>query len=194
MKSLFNVLSLCGVALAQTVAYTDPATKITFQSWTDPKSGVRVSVALPQNATTDLIAQIQAPLKGGIGWAGIALGPVMVYSPLIAVWSHANKTQTTVRRTEKYMPPPVYKSDIVLKTIAAGTSVNATHLTYTFLCAKCSFSGVRMGWAMSTDPVPTPEDADGSMLGFHKAGFGGFTVDVEKAQNAGFAGWATTAA
>lgn len=53
--------------------------------------------------------------------------------------------------------------------------------------------GARLGWAMSTDPVPTPENVDGSKLGFHKAGFGSFSVDLEKARNKGFGGWAATA-
>lgn len=212
MKSFFSTLTLCGAAAAQTVAFTDPATQISFQSWTNTANGYKVSLALPQAASPDLIAQIvskhqpptplpntnvpskQAPLKDGVGWAGIAIGPGMLNVPLIAVWTNANKIQSSIRKADEYASPPVYKSDIVLKTIAAGTSSNATHLTYTFLCQKCALQGSRLGWAMSDRPVPTPENVDGSKLGFHSAGFGGFSVDLEKARNKGFEGWAATAA
>lgn len=117
----------------------------------------------------------------------------MLKVPLITIWTHAQKIQSSIRKTEKYGSPPVFKSDIILKTIAAGTSSNATHLTYTFLCQKCVLSDGKLGWAMSTSPVPRPEDVDGSKLGFHKAGFGKFSVDLEKARRKEFGGWAAGA-
>jgi len=46
---------------------------------------------------------------------------------------------------------------------------------------------------MSTSPVAAPADVE-SKLGYHMAGYGTFTVDLEKAKSAGFAGWAATAA
>jgi cellobiose dehydrogenase (acceptor) len=117
----------------------------------------------------------------------------MLNNPLIAVWSNAGKIQSSIRKTSKYSSPPVFGSDMSLKTIDSGTSTNATHLTYTFLCSKCAVPGAKLGWALSTSPVTTPADA-ATKLGYHMAGYGTFTVDLEKAKSAGFAGWAAKAA
>lgn len=114
---------------------------------------------------------------------------------MIVVWTNAGKVQSSVRKISNYASPLVFKSDIVLRTIAAGTFLNATHLTYTFLCQKCHVhNSSSLGWAMSTDPVRTPEDADGSRFGFHRAGSGGFSFDAEEARDEEFTEWAATAA
>jgi hypothetical protein len=57
MKNFLTLVTLFGVASAQSVASVDPATQIAFQSWSNP-NGFKVGLALPEADGTDLIAQI----------------------------------------------------------------------------------------------------------------------------------------
>lgn len=45
-------------AYAQSVAYSDPATGITFQQHVDPATGYTFGLAVPEDPTTDFIGQL----------------------------------------------------------------------------------------------------------------------------------------
>ena len=65
-------------AVAQTSAsYTDEKTGIDFRGYFDTTTGYRFGLALPENPTTDYIAQIQAPITDDGGWAGFSMGQSM---------------------------------------------------------------------------------------------------------------------
>lgn len=87
--------------------------------------------------------------------------------------------------------------------IANGTFVNSTHLSYTYLCARCitgdslSFaanaSSITLGWSLSANAVMTPESAVNATLKFHNTGYGSFDLDLENAKSADYGKWAAEA-
>lgn len=70
---------------AQLTPYTDPTTDITLHAYS-PTRDYQLGFVLPENVTTDFIAQIVAPLKDGQGWAGVAFGRSMLSTLLIVTW------------------------------------------------------------------------------------------------------------
>lgn len=86
-------------AAAQTSSpYTDDKTGIKFNGYQDTKSGFKFGIALPENPTTDFIAQIQAPVVNGGGWAGFSMGQSMVGNPLVIAWPNQGKVVTSFRQ------------------------------------------------------------------------------------------------
>ena len=90
-----------------------------------------------------------------------------------------------------------------MKPIKAGTYVNATHLSYTFLCSKCVLGepltfgptdevGI-IGYALSTTNPPVPSLAS-SPVPFHNAGHGQFGITMSNAKSSKFGTWAALAA
>ncbi|KAF2671313.1 CBD9-like protein, partial [Microthyrium microscopicum] len=190
-----------GSVAAQSTPAKDAATGIDFQSYSAP-SGFKFGIALPESGGEDFIGQIAGPLTGGNGWVGISLGGSMRGPLLIAAWSNEGKSMGSIRKATSYSNPPVYTGASSLKTIAAGSTANATHMTYTFLCSKCvtgdalSFSAsaptAKMGFAMSSGKVAKASDP-ATALTYHTAGKGQYTVDLAGAKKSGFAAWAAKA-
>lgn len=86
-RSIILASALCVLqAAAQTSSpYRDENTGITFNGY-QSTSGFRFGIALPENPTTDFIAQIQAPITNGGGWAGFSMGQSMTGNLLVVAW------------------------------------------------------------------------------------------------------------
>lgn len=100
--------------------------------------------------------------------------------------------------------PPEVTGSFRVRPIPDGTVVNATFLSYTFLCENCldpnlglginaNTGDAVMGWALSErNPRGNPADP-GAFLGFHERGFGPFTARLGAAATAQFESIAATA-
>jgi cellobiose dehydrogenase (acceptor) len=69
---LSSALLALRVAAQTSSPFKDEKTGITFQGYQAP-SGYRFGIALPENPTTDFIAQVQAPITNDGGWAGFSM-------------------------------------------------------------------------------------------------------------------------
>ncbi|KAJ4132455.1 hypothetical protein NW754_015271 [Fusarium falciforme] len=198
-KSLFSsaALLLAGFAQAQSTAYTDANSGITFQSWTDPKSNATFGIALPENPTTDFIGMFSAPITQG--YASMSLGSSMAKKILIVAWPNGDAVVSSLRKASGYSNPDVLDdSSVVLSPIEKGTTVGASSFTFTFLCKGCikddgssfkaSDSPGILGFAVSDTALSSPESADGA-LNYHGAGFGGFSLDLAAAKSSKFSSW-----
>lgn len=100
--------------------------------------------------------------------------------------------------------PPEVTGAFRVRPLPDGTTVNATFLSYTFLCENCldpnlglgmnaNTGNAVMGWALS-ERNPRGNAADpGAFLGFHERGFGPFTARLSAAATAQFESVAATA-
>jgi cellobiose dehydrogenase (acceptor) len=168
-------------AVAQTSSgYTDAKTGIDFRGYTNELTGFTFGIALPEKPTTDFIAQIQAPITNGGGWAGFSMGQSMTGNPLVVAWPNDGEIVSSVRMATGYTNPAVAKGDFTLMPIPDGTYVNDTAFSYTFLCKNCISDDVAsglviydsastniVGWAMSDDPLTDPATA-GSTLTYQR--------------------------
>ena len=192
-------------AAAQTSsAYTDEKTGITFQGL-HHSSGYKLGIALPENPTTDFIAQIQAPVTNGEGWAGFSMGQSMTGNLLVVAWPNEDKIISSFREATGYTNPAVKTGDFTMSPIPDGTFVNETAFSYTFLCSNCisddpasgmviyeSPSVNVMGWAYSDKALTDPTTASAA-LNYHDAGFGAFGLPMSNATSADFDTWAALA-
>lgn len=84
-------------AVAQSASpYIDAKTGITFNGY-HHTSGYILGIALPENPTTDFIAQIQAPITDGAGWAGFSMGQSMVGNLLVVAWPNNGEIVSSFR-------------------------------------------------------------------------------------------------
>ncbi|KAF1351525.1 choline dehydrogenase [Lizonia empirigonia] len=192
--------------VAQTSApYTDAKTGIDFSGYTDAKTGFTFGIALPENPTTDFIAQIQAPITNGGGWAGFSMGQSMTGNLLVVAWPNEGEIVSSFRKATGYTNPAVSTGDFTMSPIPDGTYVNDTAFSYTFLCKNCISDDVAtglviydapstnvVGWAMSSDPLTDPATAS-STLTYHSAGFGAFGLPMSNATSVDFETWAAMA-
>lgn len=100
--------------------------------------------------------------------------------------------------------PPEVTGSFRVRPLPDGTVINATFLSYTFLCENCLDSSLGltvnantqnavMGWALS-EKSPRGSAADpGAFLGFHERGFGPFTARLSAAIATQFDAVAATA-
>ncbi|KAM0278614.1 hypothetical protein ACHAQH_005089 [Verticillium albo-atrum] len=191
-------LGLLSGVQAQSAAFTDPDTGITYQQVT--RGAYTFGIALPENPTTDFIGRISAQATSG--WAGVSLGGRMSNSLMVIAWPNEDDVVTSLRRSTGYSSPGVFNGGATLKTIAAGTSFDGTTYTYTFLCEGCiqtdgttfaaDASTADVGYGMAAAAVSAPTNP-ASPLTFHTAGFGLFDVDLAAAQSSEFATWAALA-
>lgn len=193
-------------AVAQTSSpYTDAKTGIDFSGYTDAKTGYTFGIALPETPTTDFIAQIQAPITNGGGWAGFSMGQSMTGNLLVVAWPNEGEVVSSFRKATGYTNPAVSTGDFTMSPIPDGTYVNDTAFSYTFLCKNCISDSVAtglviydapstnvVGWAMSSDPLTDPATAS-STLTYHSAGFGAFGLPMSNATSADFETWAAMA-
>jgi len=198
MKNLLlSSLAFCSGVFGQ----LDATTGITFTTWTHAL-GYKFGLALPETPSTDFIGQLVVPLTNGAGWAGVSLGPSMLNKLLIAVWADDGKIQASFRKASSYGPPPVFSGAFSMKPIAKGTSVNTTHVTYTFLCSKCitgdsltfSVSDPKpgFGFALSASNVRQPSNPS-SPLTYHSRGSGHFDLNIAAAKSSSYGQWAAMA-
>ncbi|KAH7070047.1 choline dehydrogenase [Paraphoma chrysanthemicola] len=192
-------------AVAQTSApYTDAKTGITFNGY-QHASGFTFGIALPENPTTDFIAQIQAPITNGGGWAGFSLGQSMTGNLLVVAYPNDGEIVSSFRQATGYTNPAVTTGDFSMSPIPEGTFVNDTAFSYTFLCSNCISTDVStglvlyespavnvMGWAFSDDAL-TDSSSPSAALNYHNGGFGAFGMPMENAKSADYATWAALA-
>lgn len=91
---LSSALFALRVAAQSATPYTDAKTGITFNGYQDA-SGYTFGIALPENPTTDFIAQMQAPIKSG--WAGFSMGQSMVGNLQAIAWPNDGKIVSSFR-------------------------------------------------------------------------------------------------
>lgn len=183
-------------------AYSDSASGIDFQRWCDANTGFCFGLALPETVGTDFVGQLVVPLDSSKGWGGVSLGGSMTSTLLIAAWPNGNSVVSSLRKTTNYANPDVYSGGASLTEIPDGTSVNRTHLTYTFLCSGCilgqpaTFDATDetyfLGWALSKTSPTTPASAS-SALTYHAAGFGSFEMILGQAKSSKYSTWAAMA-
>ncbi|KAL1591978.1 hypothetical protein SLS60_011570 [Paraconiothyrium brasiliense] len=204
-RSLFlssAFLALRAAAQLTATVYTDEKTGITFNGFSH-SSGYKLGYALPENPTTDLIAQLVAPITNDGGWAGFPLGQTMASSVLIAAWPHDGEIISSFRQTTGYTSPAVVTGDFSMTTIPDGTFVNDTAFSYTFLCKNCiadtaanglvlSGTSSVLSWAFSDTALTDPSSASAT-LNMHNGGYGSFGMTVADAQSADFETWAAMA-
>ncbi|KAF1965150.1 hypothetical protein BU23DRAFT_406878, partial [Bimuria novae-zelandiae CBS 107.79] len=204
-RSLFLFTALLAsraVAQLSAAVYTDEKTGITFNGFSH-KSGYKLGYALPKNPTTDLIAQLVAPITNDGGWAGFPLGQTMVGSVLVVAWPHEGEIISSFRKATGYTNPPVATGDFSMTAIPEGTWVNDTAFSYTFLCKNCigdtAAAGIVLSettnvlsWAYSNTALTDPSSADAT-LNMHNGGYGSFGMTVADAQSAEFETWAAMA-
>ena len=88
--------------------------------------------------------------------------------------------------------------------IASGTFVNATHMSYTFLCSGCitndamtfdsSASTINLGWSLANAAVTNPGSAEGASFMYHSVGDGQYSLDLDAAKSSQYESWAAAAA
>ncbi|KAF2825199.1 CBD9-like protein, partial [Ophiobolus disseminans] len=192
-------------AVAQTSSpYVDAKTGITFNGY-QHVSGYTFGIALPENPTTDFIAQIQAPITNRGGWAGFSMGQSMTGNPLIVAWPNDGEIVSSFRQATGYTNPAVKTSNFSMTPIPDGTFVNETAFSYTFLCSNCISDNVAdglviydspavniMGWAFAKAPLTDSASASAA-LNYHNGGFGAFGMPMDNAKSAKFDTWAALA-
>ncbi|KAL4894435.1 cellobiose dehydrogenase [Aspergillus ambiguus] len=183
-------------------AYSDTTTGIDFQRWCDEDTGFCFGVALPESVDSDFVGQMVVPLSDSKGWGGVSLSGSMTSALLIAAWADGDSAVSTLRKTSTYANPDVFSGDASIVEIPDGTSVNSTHLTYTFLCSGCivgsptTFSASDdtyfFGWALSKSN-PNTASSPSSVLPYHAAGFGSFEMLLSQAKSSKYSTWASKA-
>ena len=93
---LFSAILALQAAAQTSSPYTDGTTGITFNGY-QHTSGYKFGIALPQNPTTDFIAQIQAPITNGGGWAGFSMGQTMTGNLLLVAWPNDGEVVSSFR-------------------------------------------------------------------------------------------------
>ncbi|KAG2415949.1 hypothetical protein HFD88_007141 [Aspergillus terreus] len=204
LTSLVALSSALGASAAtyNSSAYSDSTTGIDFQRWCDETTGFCFGVALPESVDSDFVGQLVVPLSESKGWGGVSLGGSMTQTLLLAAWPNGDSVVSTLRKTSTYANPDVFSGDASLTAIPDGTSVNSTHLTYTFLCSGCivgsptTFSASDetyfLGWALSKTNPTTPSSPS-SVLPYHAAGFGSFKMLFSDAKSSKYSTWAAMA-
>ncbi|KAH7350049.1 hypothetical protein B0T11DRAFT_359202 [Plectosphaerella cucumerina] len=197
---LASINPVYGQASQRTTAYTDPQTGISFQRFASADV-FSFGIALPETAGTDFIGQLVGQVNDAGEWASVSLRGPMLNSLLFVAWADGEEIRTSFRTVGSYSNPgPYTATEVRALPIAAGTFVNATHFSYTFLCQGCVLDSVTsltstaptLGWAVSATEVNTPSDPN-SALSFHGAGHGQFGLDIAGARSASFAEWAALA-
>ncbi|KAI8932459.1 hypothetical protein NX059_010644 [Plenodomus lindquistii] len=166
---------------AQTTAFTDAATGITFQQFTS-EEGFSFGIVLPDSGEDGFIGRISARTKGG---AAVMAGS-KEHGVMIVAWPNGEDVVSSLRTTDES-----FGLDATIATIPAGTSASETGFTYTFLCGKCAVPSSTLGYIVSDTVLldPSVEISDLDLM----SGNGNFEVDVAAAKSAGYAEWATLA-
>ncbi|KAH7113263.1 putative cellobiose dehydrogenase [Dendryphion nanum] len=206
---LFNTILfisvLCTAVSSQiTTPFVDQATGIQFQRFFGARSNFGFGIALPLTPSDSFIGQLSFPLRNGAGWGGWSLTGDMEGPLLMAAWSDGTNVVSSFRQAANEDDnPPEVTGTFSARTIAEGTSVNSSFLTYTFLCEGClnaafglgaaaTAGTAEMGWALASTAVRNPQSSAG-ILGFHNTGFGEFEALLGQARSAEFDTWAALA-
>lgn len=188
----------------QSAPFIDQATGLSMERFFGARTQFAFAMALPEEASPSFIGQLSFPLVNGAGWGAMGLTGDMEGNFILAAWPDGQGgVMATFRQATDEDNPPEVKGNFAVRPIAEGVSVNATSLTYTFLCENCldatlglgpeaTNANAVMGWALSERAVRNPGNP-GASLGFHERGFGPFTARLGNARSAGFGAVAATA-
>ncbi|KAF8867419.1 CBD9-like protein [Acephala macrosclerotiorum] len=153
---------------------------------------------------TDFIGQTSYPCPSNTCWGGVSLADDMVRRLLLAAWPNGNFVQSSSRLAKTDASPPVATGNFSVVPIPQGTSVNGTHMLFTFICQNCIDSKLgfaasdtnsavfEMGWALADTAVSAPADP-AAELTFHNKGFDSFDAQLSLARSASFGEWAALA-
>ncbi|KAF2841713.1 iron reductase domain protein [Patellaria atrata CBS 101060] len=198
---LGSVITLASAVFAQSVSYTDPATRIVYQSYTN-SDGISFRIALPQEVSTnyDAILQIVSPVSKP--WVGFAWGGTMVFNPLTLGWANGAGVTSSSRFAFGLNTPGAYDGETLIPMKGSGT--NSTHWTMTVLCKGCTnwtdnennpyllpgtSTSVTFAWAVGNSPVYEPANNQ-SYFDVHQK-YGKWTHNLNAARNSQFQGWVT---
>ncbi|CAI7665987.1 hypothetical protein N7527_004708 [Penicillium freii] len=197
------------------VAYTDPDTDITFDTWTVSetlsKGGFTFGIALPSDAlTTDASEFIGYLLCSSqnttsTGWCGVSLGGTMTNSLLLLAYPHGGSILTSFRYTTGYHMPDVYTGNAELTQISS--TINATHYALIFRCSNClqwtqgsasgnastSTSPMNLGWAQAFPAPGNPSCPSDITLHYHDNGHNIWAATLKNAPNTSYTDWTAMA-
>lgn len=159
----------------------------------------------PAGTAGSFIGQLTFPLVDGAGWGAMGLTGDMEGNFILAAWADGNGgVMASFRQATNEDDPPEVTGGFAVRPLPDGVVVNATLLSYTFLCENCidpalglvadaATGNAVMGWALS-ERSPRGDPADpGAFLGLHERGFGPFTARLGEAATAQFDAVAATA-
>ncbi|KAK1753947.1 hypothetical protein QBC47DRAFT_429380 [Echria macrotheca] len=212
-KAIIAAASLLATSLAQDegIPYTDPASGIVFNTWTQPD--LTFGLALPPTAlTTDAteflgLLTCKSPTPS-TGWCGLSLGGSMVNNLLLLAYPSDSHVLTSLRWATTYGPPVPYTNPSA-KISHISSTVNSTHYSVIFRCVGClswsqgGESGTApttpgflvLGWAYATASPGNPGCAGSSTVRRHDSQgvFGAvFNSAVARAEYSVWAARATT--
>lgn len=188
--------------------FQDQITGLPMERFFGARTSFGFAFALPEVQTApagSFIGQLSFPLVNGEGWGAFGLTGDMEGNFILAVWPDGGGgVMASFRQATDEDNPPEVAGDFQVRPLPDGVSVNATSLTYTFLCENCldstfglgadAASGdAVMGWALSEQPPLGDPSDPGARLGFHERGFGPFTARLGAAGTAEFDAIAATA-
>lgn len=209
LRAAAAALLLSGTSLAAgttTGKYTDTASGIDFVGFADG-TGFQFGMALPSAPSTDLIIQLVTPLTNGGGWGAVDFGKSMTGPLMIATWPSNGGVLISPRvATGKSVATGAnaYTAEpVTLSPISAGTFVNSTHVSATFVCGGCingdSFKATdaapTFSYAYSKTAVADPTNVN-TRLSDHTGNgepYGPFTVTLSDAESATYTQWASLA-
>ncbi|CAM1511919.1 Fc.00g094320.m01.CDS01 [Cosmosporella sp. VM-42] len=196
---------LPGLALAQddddptaspsqfSTPFIDQITGLPVERFFGARTSFGFAFALPEVQTAptgSFIGQLTFPLVNEKGWGAFGLTGDMEGNFILAVWPDGDSgVMASFRQATDEDNPPEVTGNFRVQPLPDVVSVNATFLTYTFLCENCfgatlglgpeaAADDVVVGWALSErPPIGSPSDP-GPRLGFYERGFGPFTASL----------------
>jgi hypothetical protein len=186
--------------------FVDQTTGLNMERFFGARTSFAFAFATPaaNTSSTSFIGQLTFPLKAGLGWGAMGLTGDMEGNFILAAWPDGKGgVMASFRQATNEDNPPEVTGNFNVRPIPDGTQVNATSLSYTFLCENCldptlglsldATGNAVMGWALS-EKAPLGDAADaGARLDFHERGFGPFTARLEAAATTQFEAIAATA-
>ncbi|KAJ5951339.1 uncharacterized protein N7479_009752 [Penicillium vulpinum] len=212
------IMPFLSTSMAQSgtpVAYTDPDTDITFDTWTVSESltkgGFTFGIALPSDAlttdATEFIGYLLCSSQNATstGWCGVSLGGTMTDSLLLLAYPYGGSILTSFRYTTGYHMPDAYTGNAELTQISS--TINATHYALIFRCSNClqwtqgSASGnastsaglVDLGWVQAFPAPGNPGCPSDITLSFHDNGHNLWAATLKNAPNPSYTDWTAIA-
>jgi hypothetical protein len=188
---------------AQSSAYTDDRSNITYQQFTSADTGYSFGYAFPVKSNDTMMGLITAPIKAG--WVGLSFGGGMRNALLLVAWNNNGNMTGDLRYTQSYSMPKAYdgKTNPVLIPLGCSSGFNDTHWFLAFACQSCnawtnsagSVKGgfdimaktTKFGWAYSDTPPVNPADPRSGLQKHSDAGR--FTVNIDQSRSSKFEQW-----
>lgn len=189
--------------------FVDQTTGLPMERFFGARTSFGLAFALPPTlppagTSSSFIGQLTFPLVDGQGWGAMGLTGDMEGNFILAIWPDGNGgVMASFRQATNEDNPPEVTGAFNVRPLPDGAVVNATALSYTFLCENCIDASLGlvqatggnavMGWALSERPPRGSPANPGAFLGFHERGFGPFTARLGAAATQQFDAVAATA-